>query len=399
MKKPLDGIKVIDLTHVMAGPYCTFQLVLLGADVIKVERADDGGDEFRYYGSIPGEKDCGPAFSSVNAGKRSLTLNLKSEAGKQVLTRLLAKGDVLVENFRPAALRNLGFGWEDNRRINPRLIHCSLTGFGHAGPLRDNPAYDHTVQAVCGLMSLTGDEGSAPMKAGFPMVDTFTGYMGAFAILAALLQREKTGVGQFIDVAMLDSALALMTAMVCPYLIAGEKPRRVGNRGYNGSPTSDTFATQNKPLAIGANTQKQFEALCRVIGAERLIPDPRFLNGKLRIANAGPLRGEIEKDLAKRPAEEWEGMLNAASVPAATVQTIPEICAHPHLAGRNLFLEVPLPASGRKTTILNAGFLCDHDGPSVQNGPPRLGQHTDQVLSEIGFSPEEVQALRNAGAI
>lgn len=397
MTKPLNGVRVVDLTHVMAGPFCAFQLALLGADVIKVERPD-GGDEFRWYSDRTGEG-LGASFLGVNAGKRSVTLNLKSEAGKRILTQLIARADILVENFRPGVLDKLGFAWERNREVNPRLIQCSLTGFGREGPLRDSPAYDHTMQAICGLMSLTGEEGSAPMKVGFPVVDTFAGHMAAYAILAALLQRQQTNSGQLIDLSMLDTSFVLMSSMIIPYLIAGEEPRKVGNRGYNGSPTSDTFATADKPLAIGANSQKQFEALCRAAEAEALIADPRFATGEQRLANQSSLRKELERALAKRPAKEWEEILVRCGVSAAAIRTIPEICSHPHVTGSAAFLQVPMPGTNRKITILNAGFRLTEDGPGVKDAPPRLGEHTDRVLDELGYSAAEIRNFRRQGAV
>jgi CoA:oxalate CoA-transferase len=397
MTKPLDGVRVVDLTHVMAGPFCTFQLALLGAEVLKIERPD-GGDEFRWYADRTGEG-LGPSFIGVNAGKRSITLNFKSEPGRRILAQLIARADVLVENFRPGVLDKLGFAWQQNLAANPRIVQCSLTGFGSRGPLKDSPAYDHTMQAVCGLMSLTGEEGSAPMKAGFPVVDTFAGYMGAYAILAALLQRQATNAGQFIDLSMLDSSLVLMSSMILPYLIAGEEPQKVGNRGYNGSPTSDTFATADKPLAIGANTQRQFEALCRAVEAEMLIADPRFTTGDLRLANQASLRNELEGALAKRPASQWEEILMNCGVPAAAVRTIPEICSHAHVAGSDVFLQVPLPGTNRKVTILNAGFRFDRDCPGIDAAPPMLGQHTELVLADLGYSAEEIDNFKKQGVI
>jgi CoA:oxalate CoA-transferase len=274
-----------------------------------------------------------------------------------------------------------------------------VSGFGQSGPLRDNPAYDHIVQGVCGVMSLTGEPGSAPTKVGFPMIDTFTGYSAAFATLAALLQRAQSGRGQFIDVAMLDNALVLMSSMVVPFLTTGIAPEKVGNRGFNGSPTSDTFDASDMPLTLGANTQKQFEQLCDVLGCMDVARDARFLTASSRIENAKALHAELAPYLRKRPAREWEALLNAAGVPAGAVRTIPEVLSEPHLSARKLVLPLTPSSQGHTGFGLGLGFQLDDNNPSQLGAPPLLGEHTRPVLRELGYSDADIDALQQARVI
>jgi CoA:oxalate CoA-transferase len=398
MPQPLQGITVIDATHVMAGPFCTHLLKLLGARIIKIERPVEG-DVMRHYERDPQFAEMAPPFMAFNAGKESITLNLKSPQAVEIIRRLAAKSDVLIENYRPGVMTRLGLGYDALSAINPRLVYCSVSGFGQSGPLRDNPAYDHIVQGVCGVMSLTGEPGSAPTKVGFPMIDTFTGYSAAFATLAALLQRAQSGRGQFIDVAMLDNALVLMSSMVVPFLTTGIAPEKVGNRGFNGSPTSDTFDALDMPLTLGANTQKQFEQLCDVLGCASVASDPRFLTANARIENATALHAALAPHLRKRSAREWETLLNTAGVPAGAVRTIPEVLNEPHLSARNLVLPLTPSSQGHTGYGLGLGFQLDDNNPAQLGAPPLLGEHTRPVLHELGYSDTEIDALQQARVI
>jgi len=398
MPQPLQGITVIDATHVMAGPFCTYLLKLLGARVIKIERPGEG-DVMRHYDRDPEYAQMAPPFMAFNAGKESMTLDLKAPKGAEIVRKLVARGDVLVENFRPGVMTRLGLGFDALSQINPRLVYCSVSGFGQNGPLRDNPAYDHIVQGVCGVMTLTGEPDSGPTKVGFPVVDTFTGYSAAFAILSALLQRAQSGKGQLVDVAMLDSALVLMSSMVVPCLTTGVAPEKVGNRGFNGSPTSDTFAAQDTALTLGANTQKQFEKLCAVLGCAELAGDSRFATAETRIANGDALYAALEPHLRKRPAREWEQLLNAASVPAGAVRTIPEVLAEPHLASRNLVLPLTPSSRGHTGFGLGLGFQLQDSAVAQLGAPPLLGEHTHAVLRELGYGSDEIDTLRQEHVI
>jgi len=398
MQQPLEGITVLDATQVLAGPFCTHLLRLLGARIIKVEKPGEG-DVLRHYTRDSQFAQKAPPFIGLNGGKESVALNLKHPQGIEVVRRLAAHADVLVENFRPGVMARLGLGYERLKELNERLIYCSVTGFGQTGPLRDNPAYDHVVQAVCGLMSVTGEPGSGPTKVGFPIVDTFTGYCAAFGTLAALQQRERTGRGQQVDVAMLDSALVLMISMVSPYLTTGKEPQKTGNRGYNRSPTADTFDTKDRPLSLGANTQRQFEPLCRVIERSDLIDDPRFATAELREQHGEELRPEIQAALSRRPAAEWEALLNKAGVPAGIVRTIPEVLAEPHLQTRGLVLPMSPAADGARYYSLDLGIRLEHRGEVSMTPPPTTGEHTLAVLREFGYSQQDIDDLARDGVI
>jgi crotonobetainyl-CoA:carnitine CoA-transferase CaiB-like acyl-CoA transferase len=383
----------------MAGPFCTHVLGMLGAEVIKVERRGEG-DVFRHYDRRPEFEAMAPSFQAVNVGKKSITLDLKNPQAVQVVLDLVQKADILVENYRPGVLQKLGLGYEACREANPELIYCSLSGYGQSGPLRDNPAYDHIIQAMCGVMSLTGEPTGDAAKVGFPMVDTFTGYAGALACVSAVLQRLRFGGGgRHIDVAMLDASLILMISMVGPYLIAGDVPQRVGNRGFNPSPTAATFMASDGPLLLGANTQKQFEKMCAVLDQPSLVDDPRFANPNARIDNEPALLAILRPKFASRTAEAWEDLFNAADVPAGALRTVDQIVGHPHMTHRGLTTSYPLPGTQRTAATLNLGFdLGRPDGDTVAP-PPRLGEHTDDVLRELGYDAARISGLRDAGAV
>jgi CoA:oxalate CoA-transferase len=398
MQQPLEGITVVDATHVMAGPFCTYLLRLLGARVIKIEKPIDG-DVMREYGRDPAFEKMAPPFMAFNAGKESITVDLKQASGVEIVRQLADKADVFVENFRPGVMERLGLGFETLKARNARLVYCSLSGFGQSGPMRDYPAYDHIVQGVCGVMSLTGEPGSPPTKVGFPVIDTFTGYSAAFGIVAAIQQRERTGKGQQVDVAMLDCALVLMSSMVAPYLTTGAAPEKVGNMGFNGSPTSSTFYTKDRPISLGANTQRQYETLCRLIGRVDLIDDGRFLNPALREQHGEELRAEIQPALLERSATEWEHKFNAASVPAGVVRTIPEILDEPHVQTRNLVLPLPPSPTGTQGFALNIGFQLQHGTTDHLGAAPTLGQHTRSVLQELGYTAQSIDQLADANVV
>jgi CoA:oxalate CoA-transferase len=400
MSKALGGIRVLDLTNVLAGPLCAYQLALLGAEVIKVE-VPGNGDLARQLGSDAGlnSRLMGASFLAQNGGKKSVTVNLKSIEGKSVLRRLVKSADVLIENFRPGVMSRLGLGYDDLRECNPSLVYCAITGFGQDGPMRDAPAYDQIIQGLSGMMSVTGDEKCAPLRAGYPVADTVSGITAAFAISSALVRRHGTGEGAFIDVSMLDSAFVTMGWVVSNYLVAGTVPTPHGNSNFTAAP-SGAFHTQDGLLNIAANKQEQFERLAKVVGREELIDDPRFAKRESRQLNRAALTDILETALSAKPARQWEAIFNGVGVPAGCVVTIPDALGSPQLADRELlqtFDEVP--GVDRPVTVVRSGFKLSNGQPAVATPPPRLGEHTDEVLSALGYTSEEIVALREAGAL
>lgn len=400
MTKALSGIRVLDLTNVLAGPLCAYQLALLGAEVIKVE-APGSGDLARQLGSAPELNAAlmGASFLAQNGGKKSVTVNLKTAQGKEVLRRLVASADVLVENFRPGVMNRLGVGYEALRESNPSLVYCAISGFGQEGPLRDAPAYDQIIQGLSGMMSITGDEQSAPLRAGYPVADTISGITAAFAISSALVQRQRSGEGTFIDVSMLDSALVTMGWVISNYLIAGTEPRPHGNNNFTAAP-SGTFRTKQGLLNIAANKQEQFESLARCVGREDLIGDPRFAKREHRKLHRAALTDALETALAHHTAEEWEGIFADCGIPAGRVATVPQALQSAQVMVRGLlqtFDEVP--GVDRPITVAKAGFKLSSGDPAAQLPPPRLGQHTREVLRGVGYSDADIDQLSQAGAL
>jgi CoA:oxalate CoA-transferase len=396
----LSGIRVLDLTNVLAGPFCAYQLALLGAEVIKVE-VPETGDLARVLGSDPALSDelMGASFLAQNAGKTSVTVNLKSVGGRAVFMRLLATADVLVENFRPGVMERLGLGWETLKAANSRLIYCAISGFGQTGPMRFAPAYDQIVQGFSGLMSITGDAASAPLRVGSPVADSIGGLTAAFAISGALVGRGTTGAGAFIDVSMLEATMTTMGWIVSNYLICGQEPTPMGNDNFTAAP-SGTFRTGDGLLNIAANKQEQFVALAELLGRPELAVDPRFAAREARKKNRAALTAEIEAGLAEKPAAAWEFLLNKAGVPSGRVLSVPEALALPQIALRGLVRDVGRPEGlDRDISVLRSGFTIEGSEADPPAPPPRLGQHTHAVLTGLGFSEAEISALRERGDV
>jgi len=373
-RQALAGLRVVDFSHVVAGPLATHFLALNGASVTKVE--PPGGDPLRNYTLDPAERGAAPAFRGINAGKESLVLDLKTEAGRARAEALIAGADVVVENFRPGVMARLGLDAQVLTARHPRLIWCAISGFGQTGPLADVAAMDQIIQSLSGLMLLSGHEGEAAQRVGFPLVDTFTGLLAAFAIQTALLQRERGLVrGQVIDVAMLDAALVMMLAAVNPLLMTGATPARTGNRGFSRAPTADTFACAEGEITLGAVEDAQVARALAVLELGHLLERPEFADRAARARNADALAAQIARRLATRPAADWAQAFRAVGVPAAPVQTLAQAVAMPHLAGRDLFLTLPAPDGGTER-ILNSGFRFRDGGPGTDRPAPNLGTAT-----------------------
>jgi crotonobetainyl-CoA:carnitine CoA-transferase CaiB-like acyl-CoA transferase len=396
----LEGVRVLDLTNVLAGPFAGYQLALMGAEVIKVEPPGTG-DLARQLGAdqeLSGEG-LGVSFLAQNSGKRSITVDLKSDGGKEVFTKLVAGADVLLENFRPGVLDRLGFGWARLREINPRLVYCAVSGFGSSGPMRGRPAYDQVIQGLSGIMSVTGTAEVAPLRVGFPVCDSFGGLAAAFAVSSALLRQRRTGEGAFLDTSMLDAALTAMGWVVSDHLIGGREPAPMANENITSAP-SGTFETADGALNIAANKQEQYEILCRVLGREELIGDPRFVTREDRKRNRILLRAELEVSLKKKTAADWDEILLDTGVPAAPVHSVPEALASEQVAHRELVTTVASPAAaGGAVRVLGAPTWVDGTRVAPDLRPPKLGEHTDEILAELGFAAAEIARLREEKAV
>jgi crotonobetainyl-CoA:carnitine CoA-transferase CaiB-like acyl-CoA transferase len=393
--QPLSGIRVADFSHVMAGPYASYLLRLLGAEVIKIE-PPGRGDPMRNYGGDRRYDGMAPAFIAANAGKKSIVLDLKNPAQLEVARKIIAQSDVLLENFRPGVMARLGLGLDAVRALRPDIIYCSVSGYGQSGPLRDWPAIDNIVQATSGMMSLGGEEDGPPTRVGFPVVDTLTGQTAAFAILAALMRRQRGGGGDYIDVAMLDATLAFMTSAVVPYLVTGKALSRTGNVGYSGQPTSAVFtARDRRRISLGVVQQHQFVVLAKLLGREDWLTDARFCDPEKRREHADAMLNEVGSELAKRDAADWEQQMSAAGIPCGMVREVGEAVSLPHLAARNTVLPITIPGLPQREEVhvVNAGFSMSHDGPGVSDPPPRLGEHNDEILRWLGYDAAAIAAL------
>jgi crotonobetainyl-CoA:carnitine CoA-transferase CaiB-like acyl-CoA transferase len=395
MARPFEGIRIIDITHVLAGPFAAYQLGLLGADVIKVEDPNDP-DQSRDSGTDNelNHAGMGTGFLTQGSNKRAITLDLKTEQGREILKRLVATADVLVENYRPGAFEALGLGYEDLRRINPKLIYASFSAFGQNGPKRSRTAYDHVIQSTSGIMAMTGTQAVNPIKIGAPAVDYATGTMGAYALSAALFQRERTGQGQRIDMAMLDVAMILMASHITGYLRNGSHPRPSGNRMPHA--TSMAYDTADGMVMLGASNLRQQKRLWTVL--ER--PDLIKRSNDERIADHDREQRTLAAIMLTRTAAEWEVYLQDRHVPASRVRTMGEALEDPQLASRGLLhRQDNAPGIEGSFSVPVAAFTFAHDGPRVDRPPPLLGQHNDEVLAELGNSSSDIAGFRSAGII
>jgi crotonobetainyl-CoA:carnitine CoA-transferase CaiB-like acyl-CoA transferase len=394
----LSGVRVLDLTNVLSGPFATLHLALLGSEVIKIENPVDG-DLARKLGNVPALNDqlMGTSFLAQNANKKSVTLNLKAPEGKEIFRKLVKTADVVVENFRPDVMTRLGLGYPLLRDINPRLIYCAISGFGQTGPDALKPAYDQIIQGLSGVMAINGDERLNPLRCGFPVCDTVGGLNAAFAIMAALYHRERSGAGQCIDVALLDSILPLMGWVAANLLIGGQQPALMGNDNFTAAP-SGTFKTQDGYINIAANKQEQWEAVTEVLGVPDLKTDPRFSKRDDRKKNRKALTLVLEEKLTQKPTVEWVGKLNARGVPSGEILTLEAALSAPQVEERRAVRTVQAEGIGPlKLFALTAKF--DRTPADITSPPPRLGAHTREILEGIGLTPEEISELRSKGVL
>lgn len=397
MSKPLEGIRVLDLTNVLAGPFCCHHLAHMGAEIIKVEAAGRG-DLARQLGADPelNKAGMGVSFLAQNAGKKSVTVNLKNTRGREIFLKLVETADVVVENFRPGVMTRLGVGYETLKSINQKLIYCAISGFGQDGPWVHRPAYDQIIQGASGVMSITGADDSAPLRVGYPVADTVGGITAAFAISAALNAHPR---GSFIDVSMLESVLATMGWAVSNYLIAGVEPSANGNENPTSAP-SGAFEAGSGLINIAANKDEQWVLLTDHLGVPELRDRPDYATREDRKRNRLALKAELESVLKTRPARDWAKELNQIGVPSGAVLTVPEILDMPQVAERGFLNSYEnVPGVGRDIQVVTTGIKVNGQAPRVATPPPTLGQHNAEVWTELGLPMEEIEELKKERVI
>jgi formyl-CoA transferase len=401
--QPLHNIRILDITRALAGPYCTMMLGDLGADVIKVERPVSG-DETRGwgppfvgkpYGPYPGES---AYFIAANRNKRSMTVNIQSKEGQEIIRKLAGISDVLVENYRTGELEKMGLGYQDLHKLYPKLIYCSVSGYGRTGPYADRPGYDAVLQAEGGMMSITGPIDGPPSRAGIPIIDITSGMFAATAILAALRARDMTGEGQLVDVSLFDSHVALLTNVASNYLVGGASPRRYGNAHPNLVPY-DAFSARDGWFIVGVANEKQWGILCDVLAQPDMKTDSRYAANRDRVANREELLAELNRLFSERDMDDWLAQLTKAGLPCGRINSIPEVFAHPQAQAREMAQETEHPSAG---TIKVPGFpyKLSNTPAEVRMPPPLLGQHTEEVLTSLlNYSSEDITSLRDKKAI
>lgn len=392
MTRPFEGVKILDFTQVLAGPYASYQLALLGADVIKVERRE--GEDMRRtpLSREWAERGLAPAFQAINGNKRSLTLDLQKPDAIAIVKKLAATVDVVMENFRPGVMDKLGIGYETLSAINPKLIYCAVSGFGQTGPDRLRPGYDGKMQALSGIMAITGYPETGPARAGFAVCDVLSGATAAFGVSSALYQRDRTGKGQLIDVSMLEATLAFLSGQIADWSVAGHRQTLSGNQAVSRKTTANLFKAGDGYILLAVNNEKQYRALMSTLGREDTLSDPRFADWFSRNENEPALRAIIEDALAAKPAREWEKILEDAGAPCASIWKIEEVIDHPQIKARGAIQELDTPYG--RLRFAGSGFKLAHGGGRLDRMAPELGADTDAVLGELGFDATEIAVLR-----
>jgi crotonobetainyl-CoA:carnitine CoA-transferase CaiB-like acyl-CoA transferase len=392
MSKPFAGVKILDFTRVLAGPYSSYQLALLGADVIKVESRE--GDDMRY-GNRATEWDkrgLSAPWIAVNAGKRSITLDLKKPKAIEVIKRLVEKSDVVVENFRPGVMDKLGIGYEALKAINPRLIYCAVSGFGQVGPQAKTAAFDGMIQAMSGLMSITGFEANGPTRVGFAGADVMSGATAALGMASALYQRTHTGKGQLVDVAMIDAVMGYLAQQFTEHMITGRVHEQAANLSVTRKPTGNLFKTMDGWIVLAVMTDPQFQRLMKVLGRDDALADPRFVDWPTRIQNNTALHEIVEGAMKTETSATWTERFTKNDIPAGRVLSIPETAQLDLFQHRTVLQTVETEHGPIK--VIGSGFRLEHGGGSVDRPPAKLGEHTDEVLGEAGYTPAEIADIR-----
>ncbi|MBV1878028.1 MAG: CoA transferase [Pseudomonadales bacterium] len=396
MARAFEDITVIDFSQVLAGPVATQQLAFLGANVIKVETPETG-ESGRYIRAAtdPSPEGMGAIYLSANAGKRSITIDLKHPAAKQLLTTMIEQADVIVQNFKSGVIDRLGFGYKAMSAINPGLIYCSISGYGQHGPRANAAAYDPAVQGASGMMQLIGTDTSGPLRTGFPLVDMTTGLNAAIAISGALYRRKVSGKGQFIDVAMLDCAMSLLSPSYMAYMRSGIEPALLGNQSQLRVPTADAFPTADGYIQITAFSDNQVTALCTVLGIADILKQPRFSTQQHRTNNLKAMQALLTEAFKADTALEWERRMGEHNVPASAVLSFPQALEQEQLQHRDFIVETSSPQGfDAPISVFNAPYDTSEDGPKADRPPPGIGEHCDEILAEFGFEQRQIQALR-----
>src|SRR5262245_49327201 len=397
MSKPFAGVKILDFTRVLAGPYASYQLSLLGADVIKVESRE--GDDMRYGNRANEWEKRGLAapWVAVNAGKRSITMDLKQPKAIEVVKRLVPKVDVVMENFRPGVMDKLGIGYETLKAINPKLIYCAVSGFGQVGPDRATAAFDGMIQAMSGLMSVTGFPSNGPTRVGFAGADVMSGFTAAFGVASALYQRTHTGKGQLVDVAMIDAVTGFLAQQFTEHLMTGRVHEQAQNLSVTRKPTGNLFKTKDGWMVLAVMTEPQFQRLMKVLGCVDALGDPRFIDWPTRIANNTALHEIVEVAMEKQTSETWAALFAEHDIPAGRVLSIPETAKLDLMKHRTVLQTVETEHG--PIQVVGSGFRLEHGGGSVERPPAKLGEHTDEVLREAGYGDAEIAEIRSQSVV
>jgi len=397
MPQAFEGIRIIDFSQVLAAPFAVMQLALLGAEVIKVEQPL-GGDQTRGLMSTGEDDGLSPSFLGMNLNKKSLTLNLKTPKAVEVVKQLVATADVVVENFKAGTMERMGLSYQDLKAIKPDLIYCSVTGYGQTGPKAGEAAYDGAIQAASGMMSQNGHTETGPTRTGYMPVDMSTALNTAFAISAALFRRANTGLGQQIDVAMMDTAIVMQASQYSNYLNQGNLVGLLGNASPTRQPTANVFVTSDSYIQVTAIRQAQVEKLFEAIGESGKLAEAAFATPDLRIINGPEVGDFVAAAMKKQTTAHWLTKLAALGIPTAEIRDLPEVMSDPQFEFREVFETLPHPGNKSKTfTVVKAGYVLDADGPAVRNTPPLLGQDTDEVLTSLGFDAEQIASFKQAG--